>query len=90
MTLPQPATAAELLDMGRALIVQRRFDPGAMVKLLDNIPVSDLSTQARGAVRHARLVAQNMFSRDGSRAAVARFALQRVIVLLEMHVVAAT
>ena len=49
----------------------------------------DLDVQAQGAIRHARMVA--MIAQDGSTAhvAVARFALARVVVLLEKHVAVA-
>ena len=56
-----------------------------LLTLLANIPTNDLDVQTCGAIHHARKVAAGV--RDGSaHTAVARFALARVIILLEQHV----
>ena len=82
MTLPPPVPVDELLDIGRSLIVQKQFDPEVVLELLDEISTADLGVQARGAVQHARIVALDVFG-GNSQTAVARFALSRVIALLE-------
>ena len=84
--LPQPTPVNELLDIGRNLIVQEQFDAGVVLELLDDISVTDLEVQVRGAIQHARLVALDVFGGGVSHTAVARFALSRVVVLLEEHV----
>ncbi len=86
MELPQPATPVELLDIGRELIVQREFDAGVVLELLDSISTAAVDVQARGAIQHARLVALDVFSGAVSHTAIARFALARVIVLLEEQI----
>ena len=85
MLLPQPTPVDELLDIGRDLIVQEQFDAGVVLELLDDISITDLDVQVRGAIQHARLVALNVFGGGVSHTAVARFALSRVVVLLEEH-----
>ena len=86
MTLHPPASAAELLNIGRDLIVQEQFDAAVVLSMLEHMQFSDLDVQAHGAVTHARLAAQS--ARNGSsvsRDAIARFALARVVTLLEEH-----
>ena len=87
MTSPEiePEHVARLLDIGRELIVQQ-FDAAVVLKLFDSIPTSDLDMQTRGAIRHARLLALDVAGGGISHMAVARFALMRVITLVEQHI----
>ena len=81
----RPVTVAALLDIARHLIMQPEFDGDVALELLGTIPMADLDVQTIGAIAHAKLV-----TLEGSdtpvRAATARFALARVLVLLEQHV----
>ena len=82
MTAP---TLAALLDVARQLVVQRKFDVEVVLTLLSNLPGDELDLQTRGAVKHARMVTVAAIEGGTSRTAVARFALARVVVLLEKH-----
>ena len=58
-----------------------------MLILLSNLPMDELGVQSRGAIQHARLVVLAAHKDlSSAHAAIARFALARVIVLLEKHV----
>lgn len=84
------ATTAELLDAARNLTAQERFDVEEMLMLLANIPMDDLDAQTRGAVVHARHVAAaERTITNSSHTAMTRYALARVIVLLERHMMVA-
>ncbi len=78
-------TLAALLDVARDLVAQRQFDIEVVQKLLSEMPSGDLALQARGAIRHAQLVVAAAGDGSISRVAVARFALARVVVLLEQE-----
>lgn len=80
------ATVAALLEVARDLAAQDQFDADVALKLLERLQLADLDVQAHGAVTHARLVATTALSERSSRDAVARFALARVVTLLERHV----
>ena len=82
---PHQTSVAELFDIGRDL-VQQRYDAEVVLELLDNLSTVDLNVQARGAIQHARIVALDVFG-GNSQTAIARFALSRVLVLLEQHMV---
>ena len=69
-------------------MTQRHPDMEELLTVLANLPMDDLDVQTRGAVQHARMVATAGQDRNDGQTAVARFALARVIVLLEQHVVA--
>ena len=84
----EPAAVAALLDAARDLMAQSRPDLQELLKLLAEMPIDDFDAQTRGAVQHARMVATAGQGRAGGHTAVARFALARVIVLLEQHVAA--
>ena len=83
---PVPATVAALLDVARQIMAQSHPDVDELLVLLANLPVEDLDAQTRGAVDHARHVAAAAQDKSGVRTAVARFALARVVLLLERHV----
>lgn len=83
---PVPVTVAALLDVARQIMAQSHPDVDELLMLLANMPVDDLDVQTRGAVVHARHVAAAAQDKSGVRTAVARFALARVVVLLERHV----
>ena len=59
------------------------------MELLERLQLADLDMQSYGAVTHARLVATTALSERSSRDAVARFALARVVVVLERHIAVA-
>ena len=81
MTAP---TIAALIDVAHSLIAQRRFDAEVMLALLSKLPVDELDFQTRGAIKHAQISA--VAAQDGSsQTAIARFALARVVMLLEEH-----
>ncbi len=83
---PVPATVEALLDVARDIMAQSHPNIDELLMLLANLPVDDLGVQTRGAVVHARHVAAAAQDKSGVRTAVARFALARVVVLLEEHV----
>ena len=66
-------------------MAQRHPDAEELLTFLANIPMDDLDVQTRGAVKHARLVATAGQSQNSTHTSVARFALARIIVLLEKH-----
>ena len=76
-------TIASLLDVARNLVAQRKFDVEVVLTVLSKLPGDDLNLQTRGAVKHAQIVA--VAARDGGvgHTAIARFALARVVALLE-------
>ena len=84
------ASVAAMLDVARDLTTQERFDADVALKLLERLQVADLDVQIHGAVTHARLVATTALGENSSRTAVARFALARVVTLLEEHTVGPT
>ena len=84
-----PATVAALLEVARDISVQVRFDADVALKLLERLQIADLDVQVHGAVTHARLVATTALGECSSRDAVARFALARVVTLLERHITVA-
>ena len=77
-------TIAALLDVAHDLIAQRRFDAGAVLMLLSKLPSDKFDVQTCGAIKHAQLTAAG--AGGSSRTAVARFALARVVMLLEAAV----
>ena len=81
----EPTTVLELLDVARDLTSQNPLDVEVMLEMLDNLPGKYLDAQTRGAIIHARLVLSTPSS-DPDQIVVARFALARVIVLLERRV----
>ena len=83
------ANVAALLDVARDLAAQERFDADVVLELLERLQLADLDMQSYGAVTHARLVATTALSERSSRDAVARFALARVVVVLERHIAVA-
>ena len=87
MVSVSPTTAA-LLDVARDFVSQRDLDIEDSLILLANMPMDELDVQIRGAVQHARMVATAGQNRKDTHTAVARFALARVVVLLEQHVAA--
>lgn len=84
MTAIQLTSIAELLETGRGLIVKKQFHAEVVLEFLDRLSTTELDVQTRGAVQHARIVAIDVFG-GNSHTAIARFALSRVIMLLEEH-----
>ena len=74
-----------LLDIARDLTAQDRFDADVALKLLEHLQLADLDVQSHGAITHARLVATTALGENSSRTAVARFALARVVTVLESN-----
>ncbi len=83
MTAP---TVAALLDLARDLVARREFDVEVVLTLLSKLPGDDLDLQTRGAVKHALIAGATALDGGVGHTAVARFALARVVVLLEKHV----
>ena len=83
MTTP---TIAALIDVAHDLIAQRSFDADVVLTLLSKLPLDELDLQTRGAIKHAQLAAEAARDKSTARTAVARFALARVVVLLEAGV----
>ena len=77
-----------MLDVARDLMGRQSPDVEAMLMLLANLPTDQVNVQARGAIAHARTLMALALNGTTSHATVARFALARVIVLLEKHVAA--
>ena len=77
---------ATLLQAARNLAAQDQFDIEEMLLVLANVPMNDLDVQSRGAVVHARNIAAADRSSSNSRhTAMTRYALARVVSLLERH-----
>ncbi len=71
------------IDLARYLVATLPFDTEAACILLNELP-TDLDVQTRGAVRHAQRSVSALGNAAGnSQVALARFALARVVVLLE-------
>ena len=83
---PRPQTLAGMLDVARNLIRRQSQDVEKMLMLLANLPTDEVDVQARGAIAHARTLMALALNGTTSHVAIARFALARVIVLLEKHV----
>ena len=83
MTAP---TIAALLDVAHDLVAQRCFDSVIVLALLAKLPGDDLDVQARGAIKHAQLAAEAAKCGGVGRTVIARFALARVVTLLEAAV----
>ena len=81
MTAP---TIAALIDCAHDLVAQRSFDTAAVLTLLSQLPGDELDLQICGAIKHAQITATA--AGEGGRTVVARFALARVVTLLEMVV----
>ena len=87
MNLVQP-TIATIIDVARDLVKAIPFDGEVTVRLLDVMVAHDLDVQTLGAIKHARLIAASLQNEASQRTiAVARFALARVVMLLEPLVV---
>ena len=81
---------AMLLDAARNLAAQDHFDVEEMLLVLANIPMNDLDVQVRGAVVHARhAAASDRISNSSSHTAMTRYALARIVSLLEGHLAVA-
>lgn len=84
MPSSKPLISAQI-DNARNLIANHPFDVEAALAMLSAVP-TDLDLQIRGSIRHAQHVVTDAFDESSARVALARFALARVIVLLEQHV----
>ncbi len=87
---PVTATIVALLAIAQEIVAEPYLDVEKVLRLLAALPVEELDLQTRGAVRHAQLMAVSAQGSSTKRDAVARFALHRVVVLLEQHVAART
>ena len=65
--------------------VIRDFDGDVVLALLSRVAGHGLDTQTVGAVTHARLTIESGW-KTSAEVATARFALARVVTLLEQHV----
>ena len=82
---PVQATVAAMLAIAQDVVTADHFDAEQALRLIAALPTDELDLQTRGAIRHAQLLAANAPGDDSSRDAVARFALARVVVMLEQH-----
>ena len=84
MTQPYPLPVETLLDIARDLTARVQFDAAVVLRMLEYLQRLDLDVQSHGAVTHARLAAQSaQSSSNSSRDAIAKFALARVVTVLE-------
>ena len=79
------ATITEQLDVAKDLLDQRRLDIESTLRLLEALP-DDIGDAARSSVDQALQTAAAAAERDSRYEALARFALARVVVMLEKHV----
>ena len=82
MTAP---TIAALVDVAHDIVARRQFDAEVVLTLLSKLPGDELDIQTRGAIKHAQIVAVAAGNGGVGSTAIARFALARVVVLLEEH-----
>ena len=78
---------AELLDVARELVEYKRFDAAEVMELLHVLAAEDVDVQTIGAIRHAKQVALLACNGSNIQETIARYALSRVIGLLEEQVV---
>ena len=81
---PIKRDVGELLELARQLLAQSVFDVDVALELLSTMPTSSFDTQTVGAITHARLVLLNGYDTP-VKIAMTRFALTRVVALLERH-----
>ena len=79
------ATVTEQLDVAKDLIGRRRLDIESTLTMLKALP-EDIGEAARSSVDQALQTVAAAAERDSRFEALARFALARVIVMLEKHV----
>ena len=79
------ATITEQLDVAKDLLDQRRLDIESTLRLLEALP-DDIGDAARSSVDQALQTDAAAAERDSRYEALARFALARVVVMLEKHV----
>ena len=77
---------AVLLDVANALVEQNKPDIALMLELLDSLPLDDLDVQIQGAIYHAQMTAEAALNEGNAHATIARFAVFRVVRLLEQRV----
>ena len=85
-----PTAVIDLLDVARDLTSQNPLDTEVVLELLDTMPFEYLDAQTRSAVTHARFALATALSGDPDQIAASRFALARVVVLLERRVMIQT
>ena len=73
------------IETARKLVANHPFDGEAALAMLSAVP-TDLDLQIRGSIRHAQHVIAAAFDENSARVALARFALARVVTLLQRHV----
>lgn len=79
-------TIAALLDVAHDLVAQRSFDVAVVLTLLSKLPSDEVDVQVRGAIKHAQLAAVAAGNGGMGLTVNARFALARVVSLLEAYV----
>ena len=83
---PRPSNVAELLVIARDLVAGSEFDSRAAMATCGALLGDDPDEQLLDAITHARLVAESALNGTTAHVTVARFALARVVVLLEKQV----
>lgn len=73
------------IETARNLIANHPFDGEAALAMLSAVP-TDLDLQIRGCIRHAQHVITDAFDESSARVTLARYALARVVTLLQQHV----
>ena len=80
------ANLTELLAIARDLVVRRDFDVEVVIELCNTLQREDLEVHLNIKTTHARLVAATALHPSTAHTTVARFALARLIVLLEKRI----
>ena len=80
-------TIAAVLDVAHDLVARPSFDAAMVLTLLSKLPLDEVDVQARGAIKHAQFAADAAKCGGVGRTVEARFALARVVTLLEQCVV---
>ncbi len=77
-----------LLDVAMDLVAEDNPNVEIMLELLDSIPLDDFNAQTRSAIAHAQKVTAAALTKSSAYATLSRFALFRVVGLIEQHVAA--
>ena len=83
MTAPN---VAAFLDVAHDLVARPSFETQIVLRLLANLPFNELDVQIRNAVKHAEHAVAAACNGGVGRTVNARFALARLVSLLEAHV----
>ena len=82
---PSKTLISAQIKNARDLIATHPFDGEAALAMLSAVP-TDLDLQIRGSIRHAQHVITDASDQSSARVALARYALARVVTLLQQHV----